>query len=198
MQDNLQFDIALRAGDAGNLLQRIERAPFDVVEVGLLNACDLLQLVKAQALHDVLLEHEAVVLILDLVQDGGNVRLGLLCGIVRRDFFCFLQKTVVRCVVHHALPADLVEEIVPGYPLEPLVDGCATLILPQPSRIVLHQVQVQLVHQLVVVRPGRIELGDQCKEERLAPPEEELPCDAFIPVDETLYDFLVGHNINSS
>ena len=61
-------NVPLRPRDAGNLLQSLHRPRLDVIQVGLLDSRDLLQLVEAHFLDYVLLEHETVVLVLNLIQ----------------------------------------------------------------------------------------------------------------------------------
>ena len=74
-----------------------------------------------------------------------------------------------------------------GYRLDPLVDRAATLKLTQATRIVLHEVEVELADELVEVRLLIENSVHNAHEQRTAVLEEELLGHTLVTCDEMLY-----------
>lgn len=76
---------------------------------------------------------------------------------------------------------------------KPLKNRASKLEILKFSGIVLHQINVQLVHKFVIFCFVVENRSYDAIEQGLASLKKEILGDALVPVDEAMYDLLVGH-----
>ena len=98
-----------------------------------------------------LLENKPVGLILYLVQQYGHVHHRFIDGIVGHFIFRLIYQTFIVHVFYQAGAIFSIQEIVLRHLLQPEIDGRITLEHTQAPSVIFHQVQIEIVHQFVII-----------------------------------------------
>ena len=77
--------VAPGVGDADDMLKLFQGPHLDIVQVRFLDTGEFLQFIEVHPLDDVLLNHETIALVLNLIQYDGDVHFGL-CPVGRVAF----------------------------------------------------------------------------------------------------------------
>ena len=98
-------------------------------------------------------------------------------------------------IFYHPIVIFFVKEEIPCHGFEPRVDVGTAFEHTEPAGVVRHQMRVQFVDQLIIIRLVVEDLADDAVKQRLAPRKEKVRCDLVVTGDEALDDFLVGHGL---